>query len=308
MMQADSIYDCNPRYVLMCALIASRYTGKERDSESGLDYFGARYYSSSMGRFSSPDPSGLYYADPANPQSLNLYSYVGNNPLIFTDPSGMDCVYTNNQTSNSVSVTTVRGDCLSDTDSGVYVNGTVNTSSYTYSGTSLGYQYSPDDAQGGTTTLGSGTIGLDAPAAQASIDPDNARINALVQGVAQNTAGFPNICSMSFSARGQIPFTPVKAGFSMDGQGKLSGSASWKQAGGSGSPSVSLTGRANTNGGAVAQQLSVPIPDTPFSATLGVNPLGGRNSYGVSADLGKGFAASAAATFGTMGDPGCQKR
>jgi RHS repeat-associated protein len=47
----------------------SLYTGKERDAESGLDYFGARYYSSSMGRFASPDPTGLYFADPMNPQS-----------------------------------------------------------------------------------------------------------------------------------------------------------------------------------------------------------------------------------------------
>lgn len=68
-------------------------TGKERDAESGLDYFGARYYASSMGRFSSPDPSGLTFADPTNPQSLNLYSYVLNNPLAFIDPDGMECVW-----------------------------------------------------------------------------------------------------------------------------------------------------------------------------------------------------------------------
>jgi RHS repeat-associated protein len=59
---------------------ASRYTGKERDSESGNDYFGARYYASSMGRFMSPDPSGLKYANSLDPQSLNLsfnYPQVG---------------------------------------------------------------------------------------------------------------------------------------------------------------------------------------------------------------------------------------
>ncbi len=69
------------------------FTGKERDAESGLDYFPARYYGSSMGRFMSPDPSGLYMADPGNPQQLNLYAYVGNNPLRFTDLLGLsgDC-------------------------------------------------------------------------------------------------------------------------------------------------------------------------------------------------------------------------
>ncbi|HEX4030046.1 MAG TPA: RHS repeat-associated core domain-containing protein [Terracidiphilus sp.] len=88
-------YDCNPSFVHQCILKASRYTGKERDSESGLDYFGARYYGSSMGRFMSPDPSGLVFASFANPQSLNLYSYVQNNPLSNIDPTGLDCAYVN---------------------------------------------------------------------------------------------------------------------------------------------------------------------------------------------------------------------
>jgi RHS repeat-associated protein len=68
------------------------FTGKERDTESGLDYFGARYYGSNMGRWMSPDwdssPVAIPYADRTNPQSFNLYSYVGNNPLSRTDPDG----------------------------------------------------------------------------------------------------------------------------------------------------------------------------------------------------------------------------
>lgn len=71
---------------------AYRSTGKERDTESGNDYFGARYYSSSMGRFLSPDWSAkvqpVPYAKLDNPQSLNLYSYVGNNPLSRRDLDG----------------------------------------------------------------------------------------------------------------------------------------------------------------------------------------------------------------------------
>jgi len=70
-------------------------TGKERDTESGLDYFGARYYGSSMGRFLSPDPAGMQAADLEFPQSLNRYAYVWNNPLSFTDPTGLDCAYLN---------------------------------------------------------------------------------------------------------------------------------------------------------------------------------------------------------------------
>jgi RHS repeat-associated protein len=68
------------------------FTGKERDAESGLDNFGARYNSSSMGRFMTPDwsakPQGVPYAILDDPQSLNLYAYVRNNPLSKTDPSG----------------------------------------------------------------------------------------------------------------------------------------------------------------------------------------------------------------------------
>jgi RHS repeat-associated protein len=65
-----------------------KFTGKERDSESGLDYFGARYYASSMGRFTSPDPM-LNSGRPDNPQTWNRYSYALNNPLTVTDPTGM---------------------------------------------------------------------------------------------------------------------------------------------------------------------------------------------------------------------------
>lgn len=64
-------------------------TGKERDTESGNDYFKYRYLASSMGRWTSPDPSGLFFADAGNPQSLNLYAYVQNNPLAFSDPNGL---------------------------------------------------------------------------------------------------------------------------------------------------------------------------------------------------------------------------
>ena len=65
-------------------------TGKERDSESGNDYFGAMYYASSMGRFMSPDPMYLEMHRLADPQQLNLYAYARNNPLTVTDPTGLD--------------------------------------------------------------------------------------------------------------------------------------------------------------------------------------------------------------------------
>jgi len=61
------------------------YTGQEKDLETGLNYYGARYYNSHTRRFTQPDDiiQNIY-----NPQSLNRYSYVLNNPLRYTDPTG----------------------------------------------------------------------------------------------------------------------------------------------------------------------------------------------------------------------------
>jgi RHS repeat-associated protein len=68
------------------------FAGKMRDTETNLDYFGARYYSSGMAHWMSPDwaskPTSVPYANFGNPQSLNLYGYVGNNPLSTADKDG----------------------------------------------------------------------------------------------------------------------------------------------------------------------------------------------------------------------------
>jgi RHS repeat-associated protein len=74
-----------------------KFTGKERDSESGLDNFTARYFSASMGRFMSPDwsakPQPVPYSILGRPQSLNLYSYVQNNPATNIDADGHWCLF-----------------------------------------------------------------------------------------------------------------------------------------------------------------------------------------------------------------------
>jgi RHS repeat-associated protein len=76
--------------IYMYDLSTVEFTGKERDAETGLDYFGARYMSSAQGRFTSPDePFAGQHTD--EPQSWNMYVYVRNNPLRYTDPDGRDC-------------------------------------------------------------------------------------------------------------------------------------------------------------------------------------------------------------------------
>ena len=74
-----------------------KFTGKERDTESGLDYFGARYYSNGLSRWASSDPfNPIIHAHSARefheyleqPQNWNCYTYVWNTPLRLVDPNG----------------------------------------------------------------------------------------------------------------------------------------------------------------------------------------------------------------------------
>ncbi|MDA8412572.1 MAG: RHS domain-containing protein [Desulfobacteraceae bacterium] len=75
-----------------------RFVGKEKDEETGLSYFGARYEDARIGRFTAVDP--VRAVDPAtsktnekillNPQRLNVYAYAFNNPYRFVDPDGRE--------------------------------------------------------------------------------------------------------------------------------------------------------------------------------------------------------------------------
>jgi RHS repeat-associated protein len=76
-----------------------KFTGKERDPESGLDNFGARYDSASMGRFMRSDPDNAG-AIPDDPQSWNGYAYARNNPLLYTDPDGTNYRVCDNEGNN----------------------------------------------------------------------------------------------------------------------------------------------------------------------------------------------------------------
>jgi RHS repeat-associated protein len=90
-------------YINTCAQ-NYKFTGKERDPETNNDDFDARYYSSAYGRFLSADwsstPTPVPYANLTNPQTLNLYAMVSDNPESFADLDG-----------HKVTVQTTPGEC-----------------------------------------------------------------------------------------------------------------------------------------------------------------------------------------------------
>ncbi|PYU91807.1 MAG: hypothetical protein DMG25_13665 [Acidobacteria bacterium] len=72
------------------------FTGKERDTETGFDYFPKRYLTSALGRWITPDPAGKGAVRLNDPQTWNMYAYVRNNPTTLTDPSGLYTANCNN--------------------------------------------------------------------------------------------------------------------------------------------------------------------------------------------------------------------
>jgi RHS repeat-associated protein len=147
-----------------------KFTSKERDLESGLDNFEARYFGSSMGRFMTPDDTDAA-VHVGNPQGLNLYSYVQNNPTNATDPDGHDCIYINNDTGTYEGSNT--GDCDNSTEeranTGYYVDGSVKTI-YTTTGDASGVVtgYSGINNDSGTPTLIAGAFNSSAPPTNSS--------------------------------------------------------------------------------------------------------------------------------------------
>ena len=85
-----------------------KFEGKERDTESNLDNFGARYFAFTIGRFMTPDwaarPTAVPYAVFGDPQSLNLYTFVRNDPITIADADGHQCSQTTGAANGSTGI------------------------------------------------------------------------------------------------------------------------------------------------------------------------------------------------------------
>lgn len=152
-MQYGLVYEYSERFVHLYACGQSLFTGKERDPESGLDNFGARYDASSLGRFMTPDNGSAQ--DSGNPQSWNLYSYVMNNPTTNVDPDGHDCIHINTDSGKFEGWDS--GDCDNSTEekanSGIYVDGTINSLQFNSSAGSLDFGYTDENGNVGAGTI-----------------------------------------------------------------------------------------------------------------------------------------------------------
>jgi len=126
---------------------AYSYASLNKDTEYGGDAATFRNYSESQLRWTRPDPYNGSY-NPSNPQSMNRYTYVMDNPLALTDPSGLDCVY--DEGGGWVAV--VQGDCASPTDDGYYIDATINTSG--------GFTLAPDGSLNFGTIWSDGATGI----------------------------------------------------------------------------------------------------------------------------------------------------
>jgi RHS repeat-associated protein len=274
------------------------FTGKERDSESGNDYLGARYYASTMGRFLSPDPSMLDYADPTNPQSLNLYGYGLNNPLIFIDPSGLSCVHADDGTPGD------DGDGKGCAEAGILPTPQPNDNN----GNSNPNQYDPNQTENvdvtpppqGQDQAYDTEVAYDQLWLQAKqLENATPTPQDYLLATAKATAPIPNICSggVSFSyGKGSVSVTlgPGNAGY-----GGLQGSASY------GKHSIGST--TSQNEGAADYNSLVPVLPSPVNVHYSGNGrIVSANGAGKISIKGRKVGVSGFVNISNFGDPNCQ--
>jgi RHS repeat-associated protein len=275
------------------------YTGKERDTESGLDYFGARYYGSSMGRMMSPDPGWFEQADATNPQTWNQYAYVLNNPLTNTDPTGRSCQAGSVQNDDGTSSTVYSddGDGEGCKAAGIAPDGTdedpdvVNVNS--------------DGSHSEMTTARFDPFEYFGQVAAAQWQATSNNMNATptpmqyMKAIKDATAKIPNVCAIGGAAY-----------LGVGGRGGLGLSADTKNGVQfAGSASLAPGGSGVSFGGSSGNvNYAVPIPDTSFQVYVGTHN-GDPNqlqSVGVGTATKSPLNVSVYADISTFGDPNCK--
>jgi RHS repeat-associated protein len=267
--------------------VDQQFTGKERDQESGLDYFGARYYGSALGRWTSPDDP-LIDQDPTNPQSWNLYSYVLNNPLVNTDPTGMSCVALDD------------GSQADDGDGQGCSGAGVNPSRDGQFDPTRDIQPQQVDvnAQQGSFLdyLSAITFNQipDQEIDNTGVPPTN---QDYIDAIQQRLAQLPNVCDVGINARAGLPGSRFAFGLDANSQKgvRFSGSARIAQLGPV-TGSVSYKGP----GGTPSATVNVRIPDTPFSVGASTNGQT-LTSVNVGARIGRAANFQVYADIGAVG-------
>lgn len=253
-----------------------RFTGKERDAESELDYFGARYYNSGMGRWMSPDWSAkaepIPYAKLGDPQSLNLYAYVSNNPLRSTDPDGHKensdpCA---NQKGCSVSHSTVGKQTYTTTT--VTVNGAATHSkdaagneviTHTETKTSVTVNDKTGEVSGGRVT--SSTVTTTWTQTPSSLSSSTTTVQNVDRPLSVQEVGHVAQSQAAALSTAVTPTYLEKHGFQVLGIGL---------AGGAGAVGI---------GGAVGCAATAPVCATAVGVTVGVLGIGAAASEGYDA-------------------------
>jgi RHS repeat-associated protein len=214
-----------------CPNVAQNYkfTGKERDTESGLDYFGARHYASGLGRFMIPDwkanPTTVPFANFDDPQSLNLYSYVRNTPTSLYDSDGhcwrwiLNCATAQNSAQNQsqqVQVTQVKQTSTKNADGTTTV---VTTSTSASLSTEKGMEGAFLGANQSTNTMVLPPDGTKGVVSDTDTYKGNISYGEAVQALgadalaAGREAALPSVASLTVQGMGQtVADHPVKVG------------------------------------------------------------------------------------------------
>jgi RHS repeat-associated protein len=271
--------------------LTAKYTGAERDAESGFDYLSARYHAGMQGRFLSADP-GNAGADLGNPQSWNGYSYVLDNPLANIDPTGLSCVILDNGTQGD------DGDGLGCEGAGVEPGNPNNPDTITPQTIDI------------TAQQPSFWENLWAPYVLPYYEDDvplNSNAQQLFRALGQKIDAYPKVCSVGVTATAGLPGS--RLGFGVDANSEkgvrpAQSTRIFPSPTGANLPG-GVQGSLSQKGSSTSVSLSVPIPDTPLRVGVGTTNGTSISSASIGARIGRFLNLQGYVSISSYGDPNC---